>query len=496
MLKQNLNQKSQQKLSPNQIQLMKLVQLPALAFKERIIHEIEDNPALEDNSYDINNDDNMEDLLSNSSQDQDELQTGEDYNINIEEYLSDEEDSDYNYNKDYNYNNQINNKNFNLQKIYNYSFYEYLKKQLYTFRLTNEELIIADFIIGNIDEYGYLRYNISTLVEDIYINLNINTNTKIVENLIKNYIHKLEPYGVGARGLQECLILQLKHKINNNNPYYILAYKILKYSFKNFSKKHYLKIQEYFNINKEDLKKAISIITKLNPKPGQGYYDNNHNNIEKIIPDFTINIINGTSLELLLNNHHIPELKISNSYINMFKAYKYAKNKTINYKNTILFIKQKLDAAKYFIDALKQREQTLLLTMNTIMHYQKEYFLTGDKLKIRPMILKDIAQKINMDISTVSRVINSKYVNTPYGTILIKHLFSESMINKYGKKISNIEIKNIIHKLITFEDKKNTFTDEQLAILLRKKGYIIARRTVTKYREKLNIPVSRLRLVL
>lgn len=493
MLKQNLHQKLQQKLSPNHIQLMKLVQLPTLAFEERVLNELEENPALEEKNeeneeYDNDTDTNIyEDEFINSFQEKEENNNIEDTSeINIDEYLNDDEIPIY---KDNLFNKQLEDKRNKIQNIYILSFHEYLKEQLHTFRLNKKDIIISDFIIGNLDEYGYLRCNIHSLVEDISIHLGIETTEKKVENLIINYIQKLDPPGIGARGLQECLYIQIKNKNKNTNN--ILAYKIIKNYFEAFSKKHYSKLIQSLKITEKELKNAISIIKKLDPKPGKNYSENIQN-IDHIIPDFIINIKNGI-LELLLNNKNTPELKISNSYLEMLESFKDSKYKSIDKKKTILFIKQKLDAAKYFIDALKKREQTLLLTMNAIMNYQKQYFMSGDEQTIKPMILKDIANKIKMDISTVSRVVNSKYVSTPYGVILIKDLFSEGIINEYGKIISTIEIKKTLFKLIKNENKKNTFTDEQLMVLLKNKGYILARRTVAKYREQLNIPVSRLR---
>lgn len=487
MLKQKLNQKLQQKLSPNHIQLMKLVQLPTLAFEERVLNELEENPALEEYNNDI---DTNEDEFLNSFQEKEGNNNIEDsYEINIDEYLNQDEIPIY---KDNLFNKQLEDKRNKFQKIYILSFHEYLKEQLHTFRLNKKDILISDFIIGNLDEYGYLRYNIYSLVNDIYIHLGIKTTEKKVENLIINYIQKLDPPGIGARGLQECLYIQIKNR--NKNPINILASNIIKNCFDAFSKKHYSKLIEYFNITEEELKNAISIIKKLDPKPGKNYSDNIHN-IEHIIPDFIINIKNGI-LELLLNNKNTPELRISHSYLEMLESYKDSKYKSIDKKKTILFIKQKLDSAKYFIDALKKREQTLLLTMNAIMNYQEKYFISGDEENIKPMILKDIANKIQMDISTVSRVVNNKYVSTPYGVILIKDLFSEGVVNQYGKIISTIEVKKTLYELIKNENKQNTLTDQELMILLKNKGYILARRTVAKYREKLNIPVARLRRTL
>lgn len=484
MLNQGLYQKLQQKLSPQQIQLMKLVELPIIAFEDRVIQELEENPALEHN-YDSNQE-NDEEFL-NSSFDEGN-KTIDISNINIDEYLSDDEIPSYKIYTNY----QSNEKEWIIPVISHLSFNEYLKNQLHTFRLSDEDFLIAEFILGNLDENGYLRRDISILIDDIAIMLGVITTVEKIELLLIDYIQKLGPHGIGARNLQECLSIQLKFKKPNNEI--SLAHEIILYAFEHLSKKHYTKLKEYFKITEDQLKKAINEIEKLNPKPGR-IYSEDFQISEQIIPDFTINILEG-DLELSLNGRNTPELKISHAYIEMFESYKYSKIKSKYQKNTVLFIKQKIDAAKWFIEALKQREKTLMITMNAIMHYQKEYFLSGDEHKIKPMILKDISKKIGMDISTVSRVASSKYVSTPYGVILIKDLFSEGMINENGQKISTIEIKKILSESIIQENKKTPFTDEKLGELLNNKGYIIARRTIAKYREQLNIPVARLRRTL
>lgn len=302
-------------------------------------------------------------------------------------------------------------------------------------------------------------------------------------------VHQLDPAGVGARSLQECLLIQLNRK--NQNPNIELASDILEKAFEQFTKKHYKKLLHKFDVSEIQLKDAILEIERLNPKPGSSYSGNTRM-IEHVVPDFTIKIIDG-ELELTLNGRNAPELHVSREYNNMLKGYKESKDKSKSQKDAVIFIKQKLDAAKWFIEAIKQRQQTLFVTMSAIMHYQKEYFLTGDERKLKPMILKDIADEIEMDVSTISRVANSKYVDTPYGTKLIKEFFSESMTNDQGEEVSTREIKKILETVIEEEDKKKPLTDEKLAKILKEKGYPIARRTVAKYREQLDLPVARLR---
>ena len=327
------------------------------------------------------------------------------------------------------------------------------------------------------------------MVDDLAFTANIFTTEEKVLSVLKKVVHNLDPIGVGARDLKECLIIQLKSKEKNKTR--ALAINILENAFDHFVKKHYKKLLEKFSISEDELKEVNTEISKLNPKPGSSYSGNNKI-AEQIVPDFSIKIIDG-ELDLTLNSRNAPELHVSREYNNMLKGYQESNVKTKSQKDAVFFIKQKLDAAKWFIDAIKQRQQTLLVTMNTIMHYQYEYFLTGDERKLRPMILKDIADKINMDVSTVSRVANSKYVSTPYGTKLIKEFFSESMKNDQGEDVSTREIKKILETVIQEEDKKKPLTDEKLSKILKEKGYPIARRTVAKYREQLELPVARLR---
>lgn len=488
MLKQELQQKLQQKLSPQQIQLMKLVQLPTVAFEQRIKEELEENPALEDQpNYEEGElfDDSSDDLYD-SELGFEENKTIDDIDINIDEYLSDDEYPSY---KSYSSNYSQDDEEKGVPYAQGTTFYDHLKSQLHMFRLSDEDLALADFMIGNIDEEGYLRREIRAIVDDLAFNLNIFTTEEKLTKLLENYIQKLSPTGVGARNLQECLQLQLKVKIQTDEVE--LAYELISKSFDSFAKKHYKKLLTKFNITEEELKLAIEEIENLNPKPGKAFGESTKI-IEHIVPDFTIRIIEG-ELELTLNSRNAPQLNISRQYTEMFDTYKKSEKKNSEQKKAVLFVKQKLDSAKWFIEAIQQRQNTLLTTMTAIMNYQKEYFLTGDDRDIRPMILKDIAEIINMDISTVSRVANSKYVNTPYGTFLIKDLFSESMVNDEGEEVSTREIKKILSEIVEEENKRRPLTDEKLAKKLKEFGYTIARRTVAKYREQLNIPVARLR---
>ena len=475
MLKQHLNFKLSQKLSPQQIQLMKLIQLPTQAFEQKLKQEIDENPALESGK-----ETNEEDNYSNE-----EEYDNKDKDLDIEVYINDDEIPTYK--------TQVNNYSADdEEKSIPYaagkSFHQHLKNQLNTFRLDEKEKQIADFLVGSIDDSGYIRRNIEDIVDDLAFTENTITTRREVEKVLK-IVQKLEPAGVGARSLEECLIIQLKQKKENFSRK--LAIQILEETFEQFAKKHYKKLIQKFNITEEQLKEAIAEISKLNPKPGGAIVGNNKI-VEQIVPDFSIKIVED-QLELTLNSRNAPELHISSEYSNMLKGYSESKEKTKSQKDAVFFIKQKLDAAKWFIDAVKQRRETLYKTMYSIMEHQKEYFLTGDETKLKPMILKDIADKINMDVSTVSRVANSKYVETPYGTKLIKFFFSESMKNDQGEDISTKEIKKILQDIISAENKKKPLTDEKLSKILKEKGYLIARRTVAKYREQLNIPVARLR---
>jgi|TARA_B110000240_G_scaffold140782_1_gene155807 RNA polymerase sigma-54 factor len=482
MLKQGLQYRLLQKLSPQQIQLMKLIQLPTQAFEERLKQEIEENPALDtgkEESDDIDAD--LSNEFDDVAKEKDETE-----DMNIDDYLSDDEIPNY---KTQANNYSADDEEKNVPYAAGTSFHQSLKNQLNTFRLNEEEQAIAEFLVGSIDDSGYIRREIIDLVDDLAFTANVFTTEEKVIAILKKVVHTLDPLGVGARDLKECLIIQLKAK--DKTKFRSLSIEILENSFDHFVKKHYKKLQEKFHISEEELKEVNKEISKLNPKPGSSYAGNNKI-AEQIVPDFSIKILDG-ELDLILNARNAPELHISREYNNMLKGYQEATVKSKSQKDAVFFIKQKLDSAKWFIDAIRQRQQTLLITMNTIMQYQYDYFLTGDERKLRPMILKDIADKINMDVSTVSRVANSKYVSTPYGTKLIKEFFSESMKNDQGEDVSTKEIKKILETVINEEDKKKPLTDEKLAALLKEKGYPIARRTVAKYREQLDVPVARLR---
>ena len=481
MLKQQLNFKLSQKLSPQQIQLMKLIQLPTQAFEQKIKQELEENPALDSGKEEIKDD---FDEFSNTDEEDFGNETIE-TEINVDEYLSDDETPDYRLSAN---NYSADDEDRQIPYASGTSFNQYLKTQLNTVRLSQEERDIAEFIIGSLDESGYLRRSIEDLMDDLAFTQNVyTTEEKIEEVLFK--VQDLDPSGVAARNLEECLVLQLSRKAPTKSIE--LAIAILEKSFDHFSKKHYKKLMSKFSISEEELKDAIQEIEHLNPKPG-GSYSSNTKIVEHVVPDFTIRIVEG-ELELSLNGRNAPELRVSRDYSNMLKGYKASKEKTKAQKDAVMFIKQKLDAAKWFIEAILQRQQTLFVTMSAIMYYQKEYFLTGDERNLRPMILKDIANEIGMDVSTVSRVANSKYVDTPYGTKLIKEFFSESMTNDQGEEVSTREIKKILETVIQEEDKRKPLTDDKLAGILKEKGYPIARRTVAKYREQLDLPVARLR---
>ena len=478
-MKQYLKLKLSQKLSPQQIQLMKLIQLPTIDFEQKIQRELEENPALEIGD---NNEILAEDFSeSNENEFKDEIDNDD---INIEEYLNYDDIPAYKLN----YNSNNDNENTEIPIGSGTSFTEYLSSQLNILSLNDEDMKIAQFLVGSIDSSGYIRQDLNEIVDDLAFTQNIDVSIERIKKILLT-VQSLDPPGVGAQSLKECLLLQLKRKESTENING--AINILESSIEQFSNKHYNKLMVKHSLSEDKLKSIIKEIEKLNPKPGNSY-SSSVKPVEHITPDFKIEISNN-ELVLTLNNRNNPTLKVSNEYNDMLQGYKLDKNKTQSQKDAVQFIKQKLDSAKWFIDAVKQRQETLYHTMHAIMEYQNEYFLTGDEKKIRPMILKDIAEKIEMDISTISRVANSKYVDTPYGTKLLKEFFSESMTTQSGEEISTIEIKKILENIVANENKKTPETDEKLVKLLQDKGYKIARRTVAKYREQLNIPVARLR---
>ncbi len=477
-LKQYLVQKLEQRLSPQQIQLMKLLQVPTMELDQRIKQEIEENPALEEGA------DFEEDEYDNASDDEDEFDNDEP-DFDISDYI-DEDGSDYktkanNHSKD------------DEERVIPLSgestFQEKLTEQLQLLDLDDTQYVIADTIIGNLDESGYLNREIESIVDDLAFSANITVTEPEIEEVLL-VIQELDPAGVGARDLQECLLIQINRKQDGDITRYT-AKIILEQFFEEFTRKHYDKITKKLEIEDQDLKEAIDEILKLNPKPG-GSMKETAKNYQQIIPDFLITEFEG-KLELTLNSRNAPELKVSREYEQMLRSYAEGAKRSKSDKDALMFVKQKLDGAKWFIDAIKQRQNTLLLTMNAIMNYQRAYFLTGDEANLRPMILKDIAEVVSLDISTISRVANSKYVQTGYGIISLKYFFSEGLSTDSGEEVSTREVKKILSEAIEGEHKRRPLTDERLAEILNEKGYNIARRTVAKYREQLNIPVARLR---
>lgn len=477
-LKQYLVQKLEQRLSPQQIQLMKLLQVPTMELDQRIKQEIEENPALEEGA------DYEEDEYDNASDDEDEFDN-DDPDFDISDYI-DEDGSDYktkanNHSKD------------DEERVIPLSgestFQEKLTEQLQLLDLDDTQYVIADTIIGNLDESGYLNRELESIVDDLAFSANIMVTEQEIEEVLI-VIQELDPAGVGARDLQECLLIQINRKQDGDITRYT-AKIILEQFFEEFTRKHYDKITKKLEIEDQDLKEAIDEILKLNPKPG-GSMKETAKNYQQIIPDFLITEFEG-KLELTLNSRNAPELKVSREYEQMLRSYAEGAKRSKSDKDALMFVKQKLDGAKWFIDSIKQRQNTLLLTMNAIMNYQREYFLTGDESNLRPMILKDIAEIVSLDISTISRVANSKYVQTGYGIISLKYFFSEGLSTDSGEEVSTREVKKILSEAIEGEQKRRPLTDERLAEILNEKGYNIARRTVAKYREQLNIPVARLR---
>lgn len=479
MLKQTLQHKLLQKLSPQQIQLMKLLQVPTVALEQRIKEELESNPALEEGAeVEKNEAEEFED-------DYNEENTREDFDLS--QYISDDETPSY---KTSIRNSGPDEEDKSMPLSMGKSFHEILTSQLGLLKLSADKRIVAEHLIGNFDEAGYLRRDLESIVDDLAFYQNISTTEEELESLLK-VIQGMDPAGVGARDLQECLVIQIKRK-NRADLNIYLAELILVKAFDEFTKKHYKKILKKFDVTEDELRLALDEILKLNPKPG-GSMNETHRTAQAIVPDFHLNTEDG-KLVLTLNGRNAPELRVSKEYSELLKGYQAnSKKASKSQKDTVMFVKQKLDSAKWFIDAIRQRQNTLLNTMQTIIDYQHDYFMTGDETKIRPMILKDIADKIEMDISTVSRVANSKYIQTPYGTFLLKTFFSESMQNEQGEEVSTREIKKILQDTIETENKRKPLTDEKLAGVLKEKGYSIARRTVAKYREQLNIPVGRLR---
>jgi len=484
MLRQNLQQKLLQKLSPQQIQMIKLLEVPTLQIEERIKKELEENPALEEGTEDeeVTPSTEEEDQINDEDKDQDQDE------FTIDDYIEDDDIPDYrlqakNTSKDEERRSEI---PFSV----GFSFHEHLESQLGLRDLTDKQKILGQYIIGNIDEDGYLRRELINIVDDLAFLQNLETTEEELEEVLK-IIQDLEPSGIGARTLRECLLLQID-KRDKTHPSIGLAFTILDSYFEEFSKRHYDKIVARLDVKESELKAAIDEVLKLNPKPGGVYSDPFSKTSQPIIPDFILEL-SEDGFDLHLNSRNLPELRLSSAYSEMLHSYSKDKSQKKEMKDAVHFVKQKIDSAKWFIDAIRQRQNTLLLTMNAILEYQNEYFIDGDETKLRPMILKDVAEMTGFDISTVSRVANSKFIQTHFGILSLKYFFSEGLQTDSGEEVSTREIKRILQDCIDNEQKRKPLTDERLTQILQEKGYQIARRTVAKYREQLNIPVARLR---
>jgi RNA polymerase sigma-54 factor len=482
MLNQKLQQKLLQKLSPQQIQMIKLLEVPAILLEQRIKKELEENPALEEGPE--------EEVIEgvNDTDDDEEFSDSDHEEFTLDDYMDDDDIPEYrlqanNYSKD-------DDKRTEIPFSAGSTFHEHLLSQLGLRTLTERQRQLGEYIIGNIDEDGYLRREISSITDDLAFLQNIESTEEELEEILR-VIHDFDPAGVGARSLQECLLLQLERRENGNGNVEV-AKTILSAYFEEFSKKHYDKISSRLSLSDEQLKAAIDEILRLNPKPGGAVADPYSKSAQQIMPDFILEQ-NDNTLDLHLNARNLPDLKVSRTYSEMLESYSRDRNSNKEMKEAVTFVRQKLDSAKWFIDAIKQRQNTLLLTMNAILEYQKEYFLEGDETKMKPMILKDIAEMTGLDISTVSRVANSKYIQTHFGIFPLKFFFSEGLQTDSGEEVSTREIKTILAECIGNENKRKPVTDERLTEILQEKGYQIARRTVAKYREQLNIPVARLR---
>ncbi|MDQ0593009.1 RNA polymerase sigma-54 factor [Chryseobacterium ginsenosidimutans] len=484
MLKQHLQLKLGQKLAPQQIQLMKLIQLHTLEFEEELERELEENPALEIAKEESKEDDYaaLEDSYENEGTESIET------DFDVDQYLYDDEPSykttSSNYSSD--------DEEFDNESLLTegQSLYDYLLEQIHLANINKEDIKIAEYLIGNLDTDGYLRREIKSIVDDLAFSQGIYTTIENVEDILENYVQKLDPPGVGARGLQECLLLQIEKKVSSDKAV-SLAANILRHQFDALTNKHYNKIIQKYDIEEEDLKDALDEISKLSPKVG-GNFDTQTITInQEIIPDFVIQVKDGMVIPML-NSKNAPTLRVSEEYKDILTTYSHDKNSS-EHKQAALFIKQKLDAAKWYIDAINQRQNTLLQTITAIVKFQKEYFITGDEKSLRPMILKDIADITGFDISTISRVVKSKYADTSNGILYLKDLFSDSLTNDDGEEVSTKEIKNHLQEVISKENKRKPLTDDALVVILKEQGYNIARRTIAKYREQLNIPVARLR---
>lgn len=480
MLKQQLQQKLQQKLSPQQIQLIRLLELPAIELEERIKHELEDNPALEEGKETTDDFDATEDSFDEPAP------AEQDTDLSLGDYLNEDDIPDYKLRE---MNGTVNKKE-DIPFSVGESLNECLLEQLGLRELSAKDAKTAEYIIGNIDDDGYLRRDLSSIADDLIFQESQDVSSAEVEKIL-TIIQDFEPAGVGARDLQECLLIQLEKRVPSDTME--MALMILKNYFEEFTRKHYDKILRGLNIDEETLKKAIREIVSLNPKPGSSWGDSIATALSQVIPDFVVEA-NGGELTLIMNNRNVPDMRVNREYSEMFQDYAGNKeNQSSDMKDAVMFVKQKLDSAKWFIDAIRQRQETLRRTMETIIILQHDFFLTGDESSLHPMILKDVAERSGYDISTISRVSNSKYVQTNFGIYPLKYFFSESMQTDSGEEISTREVKKIMKDHIDSEDKRKPLTDEELASILKKTGYIIARRTIAKYREQLGIPVARLR---
>lgn len=512
MLRQGQYLKQQQKLSPQQIQLMKLLQLPTTAIEQRIQEELEANPVLEtgedfeepftstESESEADNEEKYADEAPDDFRDEDETIVRDD-EFELDDYLEKYIEDDPSVYKLKGENQSPDEEEKTIPIAVENSFHEYLEQQLGMIILKDErEKIIAMQIIGSIDDDGYLRRDTMAITDDLLFAQNVESTQHEVERLLEK-IQRFDPPGIGARNLQECLLLQIRQKLEFGDmddegvKNMRVAARIIHDNFDEFTKKHYQKMQRQLNISEEQLKAAMDEILKLNPKPASGHASEQERNMQYILPDFVVENREGR-LELTVDSRNVPDLRISEHYREMLKAYKNAhidKRSDRMQREAVMFIKQKIDSAKWFIDAIRQREQTMFKTMYAILQYQYEFFLSGDAKRLRPMILKDIADVTSLDISTVSRVANSKYVQTEFGTKRLKDFFSESLQTSDGDEVSTLEVKKILTDIIQAESKRKPHSDEKLKSMLQIKGYNIARRTVAKYREQLNISVARLR---
>lgn len=482
MQKLNLSQVLSQKLSPQQIQFIKLLQVPTAELDTRIEEELEINPALEEGRDEEKKESEDDDFDDNF----DEEASFDEKDLNIDDYLNDDYGG-YKMQGDGNYSPDEEDREIPISS--GSSLHEQLVSQLGYLKLDERQKNIGKQLIGSIENDGYIRRDLEAILNDLAFSQNIETDLDELEEILRK-IQEFDPAGIAARNLQECLLIQLERKEHPEDPAVINAIKIVNDCFEEFTKKHYTKIQKKLQIEDEALKEAVNLIIKLNPKPG-GVSDGLVKT-QYIIPDFILTNVEG-KVDISLNSKNAPELRVSRSYSEMFDAYDKSDKKDKKLKDTVTFVKQKLDAAKWFIDAIKQRQQTLLKTMQAILDYQTEFFIEGDETKLKPMILKDIAEKIEMDISTVSRVANSKSIQTEFGIFPLKYFFSEGIATDSGEDVSNKEVKSVLNQMVDNEDKRKPLSDDKLVKLLNDKGYNIARRTVAKYREQLQIPVARLR---